>query len=332
MSRATLVRAAAALVAVAALVVLVAAVEPRAIAREVGRLGWGGLLLFLLPSVGIQAFDALGWRLCFSRAPGVSFARLAAIRLAGEVVNNTLPVGQVGGEPVKVLLLRRHGVPGDEATASVVVAKLEIALAQLVFVLCGVAAALLAHGAAGSSSGVALGAAVTGGLGLLGVGAAVGVLRLGPGRLARRLVAVTGLGRRAFVRHRRALAGLDDALDRVYARGPVRRVRSIGAFLAGWLLETLEVAVFSAALGLPLGALEVLAIASLMTVARVAGSFSPASLGVQEGGAVLLFVAFGQGEALGLAYAVVRRARDLPWLLVGAGTLGSYGLLRARPA
>lgn len=323
-----LVRAALCLLALAGLVGLVLMADPRTILREVSRVGWGGFALFCLPSGLIYLLDALGWRLCFERPPPVSFLRLLSIRMAGETINNTLPVAQMGGEPVKALLLERHGVPMAEGLASVIVAKAEVALAQFVFVLCGVVAALLVGGAGRQ---VAVGAAVMVALGLLGTGAAIVVLRRGPGRLLAALSARLGLLAGPVERHRARLERLDAALAGVYAKGPGRAWLVFVVFLAAWLLETLEVWIFARALDLPIGPLAALAIASLITVARGVGSFSPGSLGVVEGGGVLLFVAFGQTEAVALAFAVVRRARDLIWIVVGLSVLGAYGLLRPRP-
>lgn len=314
--------------ALAGLVGLVVMADPREVLREVARVGWAGFGLFLLPSLAIYGLDALGWRLCFERPPPVSLLRLLLVRQAGEAINNTLPVVQVGGEPVKALLLKHHGLPLAEGLASVLVAKVGVALAQLVFVLCGVVAALLA-GAAGAGR-LTVGAAVVVALGLVATSLGVVALRRGPGRLLTAAAARTGLLRGLVARRAEALARLDASLARVYARGPARGALSFAVFLAAWLLETLEVWIFARALDLPLGPLAALAIASLLTVARAVGSFSPGSLGVAEGGGVLLFVAFGQTEALALAFAVVRRARDLPWILLGLGTLGAYGLLRPR--
>lgn len=323
-----LVRLALCLVALAGLVGLVVMAEPRTILREVSRVGWGGFVLFFLPSVVIYVLDALGWRLCFERPPPVSFPRLLAIRMAGETINNTLPVVQVGGEPVKALLLKHHGLPMSEGLASVIVAKVEVALAQFVFVLCGVVAAVLAGGAGPQ---VAVGAAVMVVLGLAGTFAATATLRRGPGRLLAAASRRTGLFAGVVERRRDALERLDVSLAAVYARSPGRGALVFVAFLGAWALETLEVWIFARALDLPLGPLAALAIASLLTVARGVGSFSPGSLGVTEGGGVLLFVAFGQTEAVALAFAVVRRARDLVWIAVGLGVLGAYGLLRPRP-
>ncbi len=316
------------LVALAGLVGLVVVAGPRTILREVARVGWGGFALFCLPSVAIYVLDALGWRLCFERPPPLSFPRLFAIRMAGEAINNTLPVVQVGGEPVKALLLKHHGVPLTEGLASVIVAKLEVGLAQFVFVLCGVVAAVLAGGA---GRDLAVGAGVVVVLGLGGTGLAIAALHRGPGRLLAALSRRTGLLAGVVERRREALGRLDASLAAVYARGWGRAALVFVLFLGAWALEALEVWLFARFLDLPLGPLAALAIGSLLSVARAVGSFSPGSLGVTEGGGVLLFVAFGQTEAVALAFAVVRRARDLLWIGVGAAVLAGYGLLRPRP-
>lgn len=333
MTRAVALRWLLALVAAAALVALVVAVDPRAILDAAARLGWGGFALFFLPSIAIYSADALGWRLCFERPPPVSFLWLLLIRQAGETINLTMPVAQVGGEPVKVLLLQRHGVPASEGVASVIVAKLETALTQFAYVLCGVVAALVAGGAGAHAGAVVATAAALGALGLVGVVASFVGLRRGPGRLLAAASARLGVGpvERLVARHRVALGRLDGALAGVSARHPVRQASSLAVFQAAWFVETLEVWIFARALDLALGPLESLAIAALLTVARGVGSFAPGSLGVAEGGSVLLFVAFGQAEATALAFALARRGRDLVWILLGAATLLSAGLLRQRP-
>src|SRR5204863_3944884 len=83
-------------------------------AEEVGRrlVGLGPVLpLALLPYTVVSLCDALGWRVVL-RAFGVAQPfRLWLERLAGEAVNSVAPTG-VGGEPVKILLLRADGVHG----------------------------------------------------------------------------------------------------------------------------------------------------------------------------------------------------------------------------
>ncbi len=65
-----------------------------------------------------------------------------------------------------------------------------------------------------------------------------------------------------------------------------------------------------------------------ISVAKGASFFVPGSVGVQEGGISWLFDLTGIGLELGLAYAVVRRVRELLWIGAGFALLAWY--LRAR--
>ena len=76
-------------------------------------------------------------------------------------------------------------------------------------------------------------------------------------------------------------------------------------------------------LGLPLTWTEAIAIESFITVAKAVGIFVPAALGVQESGVVLLFQIFGLPVPIAVAYAILRRGRDLFYVLVGGALLYS---------
>ena len=53
------------------------------------------------------------------------------------------------------------------------------------------------------------------------------------------------------------------------------------------------------------------------------GIFAPAALGVQETGIVLLFQLLGLPAPIGVAYALLRRGRELFYVLVGGALLYS---------
>src|SRR4051794_206730 len=105
------------------------------------RLGWFAPLV-LLPFVIVYLFDTLGWRAAFGRHPTLRFARLMRIRWAGEAVNNVIPSAYIGGEAVKIYLLRKHGVPAMVAASSTVVGKTIQTYAQVVFITLGAIAGL----------------------------------------------------------------------------------------------------------------------------------------------------------------------------------------------
>jgi glycosyltransferase 2 family protein len=90
----------------------------------------------------VYGLEALGWQLTLgSHARKVGFMRVFAIRMAGETVNVTTPTAYVGGEPLKAYLLKRYGVPMVDGLASVITAKTTMTLAQVLFILLGLALA-----------------------------------------------------------------------------------------------------------------------------------------------------------------------------------------------
>ncbi|HET8575909.1 MAG TPA: hypothetical protein VFO18_02330, partial [Methylomirabilota bacterium] len=58
-------------------------------------------------------------------------------------------------------------------------------------------------------------------------------------------------------------------------------------------------------------------IESFAAAVKFASFMIPGSLGALDGGYVGFFAAFGLGGAVGLAYTVVRRLRELLWVLAG---------------
>ena|SRR5688572_5550581 len=83
---------------------------------------WGPLVL--IPYLVVYCVDCLAWTQTLPRAAReIGFLTLLRIRWCGESINNLLPSAQVGGEALKVILLRPHGISGAEGTAGAIVSK-----------------------------------------------------------------------------------------------------------------------------------------------------------------------------------------------------------------
>ena len=124
-------------------------------------LGWWLAPITLFHVVPLY-FDAVSWRELFPAAnrPGrLSFLWMRWIR---ESVSTLLPVAGVGGDVVGARLAHQRGVPGAQATASMVVDITVGAATQLVFVIAGVVllAAERTHAAAATAWGLTIGVAV----------------------------------------------------------------------------------------------------------------------------------------------------------------------------
>jgi hypothetical protein len=79
---------------------------------------------------------------------------------------------------------------------------------------------------------------------------------------------------------------------------------------------------------MPLGWSQALAFEAFISVAKALGVFAPAALGVQESGVIFLFYLFGLPSALAVPYAIIRRARELTFALIGGALLYAEEPLR----
>ena len=92
---------------------------------------------------------------------------------------------------------------------------------------------------------------------------------------------------------------------------------STGGYFTGWVLDTLEIYLVAWLLGLPIVWTEALAVEAFISVAKMLGLFVPGALGVQESGIVLVCRLAGLPDALGVAYAIIRRGRDVVYASIG---------------
>jgi uncharacterized protein (TIRG00374 family) len=275
-----------------------------------------------VPYFFVYVLDAFGWYLAFGSYAAIrpSYLTLFRVRWAGESVNSIIPSAYVGGEALKVYLLHKRGFPGMAASTSVVASKTCQVLAQVVFIGLGVLAAMNHLSAeAGARTGMLL---IT--LGAFGVVCLLFLLqRRGMFSSLHELLARFSIRIKTLEKHQPSLRKLDDQIYAFYNRDRSRFFKTTAAFLMGWLADALEIFVVCHLLGLPLDWTEAIAIESFISVAKALGIFVPAALGVQESGVVLLFQIFGLPAPIGAAYAIIRRGRELFYVLVGGALLYS---------
>ncbi|MCA9472077.1 MAG: flippase-like domain-containing protein [Nitrospirales bacterium] len=290
-------------------------IGPDSILRTASQLGPVPLVIILSPMILVYGFEAVGWRLTLGdHARRVGFAQLFAIRMAGESVNVTTPAAYVGGEPLKAYLLKPYGVPFVEGLASVVTAKTTMTIAQVLFILVGIG---LAFWILGASEHYLLAALVS--VGLLAFGLALFMLiqRYGLAMGCLRVLNACRI-RLTFLETRRAaLEELDSTIRRFYTHHRRTFYVALATFFLAWMLETLEVYAILYFLDVPVDILTSVSIAALTVFIKGSTFFIPGSLGAQEGGYVLLLLAYGYPEVTGITFALIRRLREILWIGIG---------------
>ncbi len=257
--------------------------------------------------------DAASWRELFpaSDRPGrLSFLWMRWIR---ESVSTLLPVAGVGGDVVGARLVHQRGVPGAQATASMIVDITVGTATQLVFVIAGVAllAAMKSHDAAavvwGALSGVALFAAAIGAFVRIQHNGMFGILIDWAHRLAPKSW-MSGFTGRA--------EAIDEAIVETYRRRSAL-LHSCLLRLLGWTSGAGEVWLTTRVLGHPLSVIDSFILESLISGVRGAAFMVPGALGAQEGGLVLFGALLGLPPDLALAVSLTKRVRELALGLPG---------------
>jgi uncharacterized protein (TIRG00374 family) len=285
----------------------------RSVGAVLSQLGWLAPVM-LVPYLLVYVADCLGWRLCLLAGLNVSLATLFRIRWAGESVNNVVPSAYVGGEVVKVYLLKKHGVGAQAGASSAVVSKTAQTVAQLLCIMLATIA-FLRLGGDNTRLRIGMMLVLCGGVALL-----AGLFWIQGRGLFSSWLAVTGALRLKFAfveKHRAGMVEADHAITGFYQNHRPRFYAATAVYLGGWLLDTLEIYVVSRLLGMPILWTQALAVESFTGVAKVLGMWVPGSLGVQDSGIVMLGRLAGLPDTLSVAYALLRRAREIIFALIG---------------
>lgn len=301
-------------------------IGPANIYEAATRLGPLALLAILIPSVLMYSVEAYGWKVVLGRAAQrVPFWRLLMIRTAGEVVNMTTPTAYLGGEPLKAYLLKKYDVPIAEGAASVVIAKTTMTIAEVFYILSGIALAFWILGV-GSSAGQTITAAlVSVGLLVCSIAGFVFIQQRGLFASILSLVKKLGLRIRSLEKQEVHLRSIDQTIQNFYSHHQKAFYASLGVYFLGWMAESLEVFGIIYLLGGSVGLLSALSIGALAVFIKGGSFFIPGSLGAQDAGNLLLLQAFGYSDLTGITFALVRRFRELVWIAVGLLCLAIVG-------
>lgn len=314
---------------VALLLLVLSRVDLGEVLAQVALVGALGLAAVVLVYFFAFLLDSFTWQMALVQVPLDLrwLARTFKVRLVGEVFNTVMPAGGIGGEPLKAELLRRHyGIGYAAGIASLVLGKTINMVSQVVFLAVGFALVML--------SALPPAYKLVAGAGLLAFSLATGLLfgaqRLRVGtRAGRRLASGGGAlaGRAMAVLHH--VADMDERLVAFYTRHRGRFGFALVLALGNWVAGALEVWITLWFLQRPVTFAEAWIIEALAQLVRAGAFFVPAAIGVQEAAFLLVCGVITGSPATGVAVSVVRRARELIWLLWG-GLLGACFSASAR--
>ncbi|MCW5698884.1 MAG: flippase-like domain-containing protein [Rhodospirillales bacterium] len=279
----------------------------------------GGNLFWVLAIVFLAfLIDTASWQIVLRPARlDVSWLyRLWKIRMVGSAFNQIIPLVGKGGEPIKAIMLKRLCDVGyREGAASLIATETINLLALVLFV-----ATALVVAAYGGVLPPNLHAPTGAGIAVFGlaIGAFFLIQRFRIASLAGHWLSRAPFGRSigAVLAH---IRDVDDRLAGFYAQDTTRFAVAFALALLHWAVGALEIMLTAYFLGNSLTLLEAWSIAAVVELVRAGTFFIPASIGAQEGALVVVTGAITGQPTLGLSLALVRRFRELLWILWGLG-------------
>jgi glycosyltransferase 2 family protein len=198
-------------------------------------------------------------------------------------------------------------------------------IAEVLFILLGIASGVWLLGGNGSSGQTVAAAVISVGLLAFGTAAFVFVQRRGIFTWLLEFLRKIGLKIAYLESREEQLRSLDRTILDFYRDKRPAFYSSTGLFFLGWMAEALEVYVILYFLGGPAMALSAISIGALSVFIKGGTFFIPGSLGTQDGGNMLLLSVFGYSDVTGITFALLRRFRELVWIGLGLICLALVG-------
>ena len=286
----------------------------------------------LAPFMITMLLDTVAWRRVFALIRrDVPFVRLLAVRLTGEAVLMSLPAGAVFAESLNPVLLRNLcGVPIAESLVTTTAKRWLVMRAQVLYILLS---AVLGYRFLRDASVSLIGSR---GLPFIVLASALLPLvlstllasMLGGGAVVKRLLGhlrrVPVVRFRAWLdRRHEGFAAADARFGELAAHSHATILGPTLLVFAGWLMESVETMLILLVLGTRVGFAEVIAFEAALGLIRSLAFFVPSGLGIQDLGYMAFFQAFGlpDATALGAAFVLVKRAKELVCIVIGYALL-----------
>lgn len=302
-------------IGVALLVVILHNINLEEVLQQVTHIGPIAMSIILAIFFVSLLTDVWAWQLTFKSIPLSIrwFYRLFLVRIVGESLNQVTPMASLGGEPIKVMLLKTHyNTSPHESTVSLLLAKTTDTLALVVFLMIGF---VLLLGNNQFSDRFKL---ITGiGMCLFSLGIIIFFLiqRFQLMSLISKWLTRFRWGKK-LTKVADIVGDTDEQLTAFYANNRHFALSTSIAFL-NWPLGVVQMFFLMYFLGHPVSFEKAWIIESMAQFVRAAGFFIPASLGTQEGVFILVCSVITGNASIGLSVSIIQRFKDIFWIIIG---------------
>lgn len=296
------------------------------IVSRIRRLGIGFLLILATSSIR-HIVRSIAWTQCFEAPYRLRFRDAFAARLMGDALGNIIPLASIAvAEPSKAAFVR-HRVPLLAGLSAIALENIFYSLSVVLFVFSGTTALLLSFQLPKALRYASIGALIaTAFVALFGYIVIHQEWRFLSGAL--RFLARFGLKRNWIEKMVPRAAQLEDRIYGFYSRNRARLLPILALEVCFHLAGVAEIYTtlwFISELAAPT-LLTAFILESVNRIINMTFKFVPLRMGVDEGGTGMVSAVLGLTKGVGVTLAIVRKARDIFWAMIGVVLIVRRGL------
>ena len=281
-------------------------------------IGWSFLPVICISALW-KANNTLAFFLVFPSREGLSYWRLFVVNLAGDVVNSSLPLANLGGELAKPILLRSE-LPFSISMSAVVANKTVEILSGLIFTLICVCLSFVFVDLQGHIRMAIVTATL---IGSLAIFLLCRVQRQGLFSIILGMLQYIPFMGSVLRSNKDILIRADRSLMDLYAHSKVRCLAAFVSRSISWLLGIVETYLILNLMQLDPTLLQASLLVALPLMMDTALFFVPAGIGTMETGHSYVSYLLGLSAGAGLSLGLLKRVRRLFWMGLGIALLSA---------
>jgi len=290
-------------------------VDFQLVGQYLSTVGWRFGWTILVTGVA-YALAAYAWLLCFTTTPAhLSFSKLFVVRQVGETLAVVNPTSIVAGEASKILMLKNEGVTYKEGVVSILLSRALIFLSMFALILLGSFLLFQSFDLFLNSTSQIL----------FLCSIAISFVFLFTSLISSKLylyrLAKSITQNFSFLKNSTWLPQLKEINQELHHFYKNQKGKLFLAFLftlIHWILGGVEFYVLLNLLEIQVSFFDVLLLEIGVAIIKALGAFVPGQIGVEEYGNKLMLGIIGvSNSGIWLAISVLRRARQVVWLIIG---------------
>lgn len=303
------------------LVVLIRKIGWETIIQHMTELGWRFFPILCI-SFGWYCLNTTGWLQFLHRlSDGIGFWELFRIKVTGEAVNTLTPVNFIGGDPMRIYLLRKN-FPVSEGAASVVVDRTLATTATIFVIVLGIVVGFVTFDRLTDNLkyGVPIAA-------LVSIGFIAFILihqRRGFFSLILNLCRRLGIKEDFSEKTVRRFTELDAHIIDFYEANHRGFLIALACHIGGRLLGVVEVYAIGRTVSDDFTLFAALMLTALAPMVNAVFAFIPGAFGVMEGAFSGVLYLLHLNPAIGITIQIAKRLRAAFWILLGLYFLGAH--------